>query len=154
MYSFNSLNYANYARYLSNSRFDSTRFEGRSHHFCLSMQSRRLSSAVLDKIKLLRKLFSQHSSVKKGNEKNWGHAFEQGCPAAKRKRKSNCTALERAQRACLSLGCINECNKNPGGGNRVDNLPVSRGIAACTNGGSSRRLFRRCLTCFSEENRK
>lgn len=72
MYSFNSLNYANYARYLSNSRFDSTRFEGRSHHFCLSMQSRRLSSAVLDKIKLLRKLFSQHSSVKKETRKIGG----------------------------------------------------------------------------------
>lgn len=36
------------------------------------MQSRRLSSAVLDKIKLLRKLFSQHSSVKKETRKIGG----------------------------------------------------------------------------------
>lgn len=49
------------------------------------MQSRRLSSAVLDKIKLLRKLFSQHSSVKKETKKIGGTRSSKDARARKGK---------------------------------------------------------------------
>lgn len=55
------------------------------------MQSRRLSSAVLDKIKLLRKLFSQHSSVKKETRKIGGTRSSKD--ARPRKGKESQTAL-------------------------------------------------------------